>query len=198
MEKAEGNEAVFLMKDKYEGYPFDYELRAIFRAEGSRLTVTYRVCSLNETPIYCSIGSHEAYFTPGKIEDYRVIFDEPETLALYELIGNQIKKEPVILGENQTELPLKDEYFAVDAMVFPTLKSRGVTLSGNGRKVRVEYPGMPVLMFWKKPGAPYLCIEPWCNAPEFTDTPIEISKKPNYVCLEKGQEFSRTHTVIFG
>ena len=198
VEKAEKDEAVFLMKDKPEGYPFDYELRAIYKAEGRRLLVTYQVDSLNDGPLYFSIGSHEAYAAPGNIEDYTILFDESETLALYELVGNQIKHEPVILAENARELPMKEEYFAIDAMVFRTLKSRGVTLRGNGRKVRVEYPDQPVLMLWRKPGAPFLCIEPWGNSPEFMDTPIQIDRKPGYQCLQKGERFRRTHTIIFG
>ncbi|MBR2053294.1 MAG: aldose 1-epimerase family protein, partial [Clostridia bacterium] len=48
VESATENEAVFLMTDKHEGFPFDYALRAIFRAEGDTLHVTYRVNNLQE------------------------------------------------------------------------------------------------------------------------------------------------------
>lgn len=200
LEEQKENRAVFLMQQKHEGFPWEYDLRAIFSAEGATLSVSYEMTSRDERPFCFSFGAHEAYATPEGIEDYEIVFDEAETLADYVLDGNLIKREPVIMAENARTLPLKYEYFAVDALVFRTLKSRGVTLRGGKeqRTVRVEFPEHPVCMFWTKPGAGYICIEPWCNAPDFVDADFRIDQKPGFMRLEKGQRVTRRHTITVG
>ena len=126
-------------------------------------------------------------------------FAQPETLAVSELVGNLIKREPVIMAEDAKELALKTEYFAVDALVFPSLKSRSVTLksSASAKRIRVDYEGMDVLMLWTKPGADYICIEPWCNAPDYVDADMQIAHKPGMIRLQPGETADRTHTVTF-
>ena len=86
---------------------------------------------------------------------------------------------------------------AVDALVLRTLKSRGVTVRStlHGRTVRVEYAGCDVLMLWTKPDAGYICIEPWCNAPDFVDADERIDRKPGFMPLAAGEARSHTHTI---
>ena len=198
-EKADKAEAIFLLTQRHEGFPFDYELRARYALEGNALSVSYEVKNLDGRAFYYSVGSHEAWATPGGLEKYTVAFDEEEKLEDYVLVGNLIKREPQVMTEKAKELPLKTEYFAVDALVFPTLKSRGVTLknSVNAKMIRVEYEGMDVLMLWTKPGADYICIEPWCNAPDFVDADMQIEHKPGMIRLAPGETVKKTHTVRF-
>lgn len=200
VENAGENQATFLIQQKDPGFPFEYDLRATFTVEGKQLDVNYTVSSRDERPFCFSIGSHEAYATPGGIENFEIVFDEEEKLEHFVLDGNLNNHETVVLAEKTKVLPLKYEYFAVDALVFRKLKSRGVTLRGgkDGRTVRVDYPDHPILMLWTKPGAPYICIEPWCNGPDFTDAPAAIDQKPGFMRLEKGQSISRHHVITIG
>ena len=200
VEETAENKAVFLLQEKDPGFPFDYDLRAIFTAEENHLSIAFAISSRDEKPFYFSIGSHEAYATPEGIEDYEIVFDEEEKLEDYVLDGNLILRQPKIMAEKAKSLPLKYEYFAVDALVFRTLKSRGVTLRGGkaGHTVRVDFPEHDVLMFWTKPGANYICIEPWCNAPDFVDADHRIDHKPGFMRLEKGQTITRRHTITLG
>ena len=197
VEETGPEKAVFLMPEQHPGFPFKYALRAIFELKGNSLSITYRVSNLDERVFWYGIGSHEAYATPGGLEAYQIRFDEKETLANSELVGNLIKPEPVIMAEDTDVLPLKTEYFAVDALVFRTLKSRGVTLTSSlhDRKIRVDFPGHDVLMFWTKPGADYICIEPWCNAPDLLDSDMQIEHKPGCIRLAPGETADRTHTI---
>ena len=200
VEDTKDNQATFLTQHKDEGFPFEYDLRAIFTVEDSRLDVKYAVTSRDETPFMFGMGAHEAYATPGGIEDYEIVFDEEEKLDNYPLVGNLTLREPVTMAEKTHVLPLKYEYFAVDALVFRTLKSKGVTLRGGkeGHTIRVEFPDHPVLMFWTKPGAGYICIEPWCNGPDFVDADARIDRKPGFMRLEKGQTIARHHIITVG
>ena len=200
VETREADAAVLLLNVPNPGFPFAYELRAGYRLEGSALRVTYTVRNLDSRDFLCSLGSHEAWAIEGPLEDYTLVFDRPETLANYQLVGNLIKTEPEILAQNITELPLKTEYFAVDALVFPHLVSRGATLRSDrhSHSVRMDYEGMDVLMLWTKPGARYFCIEPWCNAPDYMDTDQQLEHKPGMLRVAPGGEVSRTHLITLG
>ena len=200
VESVKEQEAVFLMTDKTEGFPFEYALRAIYTLDGNTLQVCYQVNNLQKDAFCFSIGAHEAYLLPGGIEEYAVYFDEEERLDRYVIEGNCILPTPVCMAESTKVLPLRYSDYTVDALVFKHLKSKGVTIrGGDGRSVRVEAPEHPVTMFWTKPNmnAPYLCIEPWCNAPDMIDAPYEIDQKFGFIRLEGGQEVKRLHRITF-
>ncbi len=197
VEEVQDNRVTFLLREKNEGFPFEYDLRASFTVEGNQLDVNYAVTSRDERPFCFSIGSHEAYATPGGIETYEVVFDEEETLAHSILEGALNTHDTVIVKDHTRVLPLKYEYFSVDVLVFRSLRSRGVTLRSteHDRTLRVDYPDCPFLLLWTKPGAPYICIEPWCNGPDFVDAPKEIDRKPGFVRVEKGQTVTKRHVI---
>lgn len=199
VESQEADRAVFLLTEKHPGFPFDYEFRAAYTLKENALEIAYTVKNTGDRVFWYSVGSHEAWATPGGLERYTVVFDQPEKLDCSVLYGNLIGREPVTMAENAGELALKTEYFQVDALVFQNLKSRGVTLknSVNDRKIRVDYEGMDVLMLWTKPGADYICIEPWCNAPDYVDADMQIEHKPGCIRLAPGEEVTKTHTVTF-
>ena len=199
VERADQDCAVFLLGERQPGFPFRYELRATYRLEGAAIAVSYAVSNLDERTFWYSVGSHEAWATPGGLEKYTVEFECPERLAVSELEGNLIRREPVLMAENAKELPLRTEYFKVDALVFPSLKSRSGTLknSRDDKRIRVDYAGMDVLMLWTKPGADYICIEPWCNAPDYVDSTMRIEEKPGMIRLGPGQTETRTHRITF-
>ena len=200
VEETKMDQATFLLQEKNEGFPFEYDLRATYTVKGCQLEVSYAVTSRDDRPFCFSIGSHEAYATPEGIEDYEIVFDEVETLNHSILEGALNSHETVLIKENTRVLPLKYEYFSVDALVFRDLKSRGVVLRSKSheRSIRVEYPQCPFLLLWTKPGAPYICIEPWCNGPDMVDAPSEIDQKPGFMRLEKGETIVRTHVITIG
>jgi galactose mutarotase-like enzyme len=197
VESAEETALTLLTNETHEGFPFAYELRVRFVLEESSLLVTYETANLDSRAFYFSVGAHEAYATPEGIEAYSIVFDEAETLQNFVLEGNLIKRQPVVMAENTRELPLLYKYFTVDALVFRTLKSRGVTLRSrlHDRELRVDFPEHDTLMFWTKPNAGYICIEPWCNAPDFVDADCRIDHKPGFIRLMPGNTVARRHTI---
>ena len=197
VESAGKDTATFLTDKTDEGFPFAYELRARFTLETAALLVTYEVNNRDSRAFWFSVGAHEAYATPEGIEAYSVVFDEAETLENSVLDGNLIRRESVVIAENTRELPLLYRYFAVDALVFRTLKSRGVTLRSklHHREIRVDFPEHGALLFWTKPNAGYICIEPWCNAPDFVDADLRIDHKPGFIRLSPGETSARRHTI---
>ena len=178
-------------------YPFRYEFRVIYTLSGSDLRIDYKVKNLSEGELLFSVGAHEGYACPEGIEEYSVLFEEPETLDSTVLHGNLLSDETVHLGVNVRELPLKYDYFAVDALVFLSLRSRSVTLLNRktGAKIGVAFPGHDAFLLWTKPGAKYICIEPWCGCPDFVGDDSRLEHKRMMIRLKANEEATRSHVV---
>jgi galactose mutarotase-like enzyme len=198
-----GDAAVFELKsnENTKGmYPFDFVFRAIYKLIDNSLKVTYSVKNTGEDIMFFSVGAHEAYATPEGIEDYKIVFDRPETLRAYILDGNLLEHNYVTLLENKTEFPLLDRYFAVDALVFKHINSHGVTLinKSGDRKVNVKFDGYDYFLLWHKHGAPYICIEPWAGIQDPVDSDMILEHKEGIKYAVPGETFKRTHLITFG
>ena len=202
VETASENSATFLLKSNDETkkcYPFDFELRVIYSLIENELTVTYDIKNTTDGDMYFSIGSHEAYSCPDGISEWSVIFDKEEDLIATPVDGPLLTYDENVLAKNTRILPLKDEYFEIDALVFQNLKSRKLTLKNDkiGYQIGLDFDGFPYLLIWTKPNAKYICLEPWCGIPDFLDSDFDITKKKGIICLRKGENATRTHKILF-
>jgi galactose mutarotase-like enzyme len=60
------------------------------------------------------------------------------------------------------DLAPRDALFEDDALIFDALRGHGLTYGGpEGPRLRLEFPDTPYLGIWTKPGAGFLCLEPW-------------------------------------
>ena len=59
----------------------------------------------------------------------------------------------------------------------------------------MDYTGAPHLGIWQKPGAPYVCIEPWCGLPDLDSHNGRIEEKYAINALEAGGIFNWTNTI---
>lgn len=178
-------------------FPFDYELRVTYTLTDNKICVGYSVKNVGSGDMYFSIGSHEGYACIGGIEEYSLIFDKSENFVCNVLNGNLLEYNTYSVGEGR-ELPLKYDFFTIDALTFLNLKSRGVNLvhRPSGRSLRVEFDGFNYLFVWTKPNANYICVEPWCGIPDFVDSNYDITQKRGIVKLEANAEKVLTHSII--
>ncbi len=202
VESKSETKVTFLLKSDeqtLEIYPFEFELRATYSLNDNALTVEYEAKNLSSDIMYAALGSHEAYSCPEGIEDYDLIFEKKETLKTHLIEGPLVSKETKTVLLDGDTLPLKYEYFEIDALVFTDIKSRAVTLKNrnNGKTVSVSYPDCDYLLIWTKPGAPFVCIEPWSCCPGFVDDAYEIAKKPGIKEIKPNSAFATTHTIRF-
>ncbi|MBR5155979.1 MAG: aldose 1-epimerase family protein [Clostridia bacterium] len=200
LEYSDPEKAVFLLRSNEESlkhFPFEYELRIIYTLDESKVNVEYNVKNLSKGDMYFSIGSHEGYACPEGIEEYSIMFDECEDLDSSILNGNLLEYKTINVGKNTHELPLKYEYFAVDALVFLNLKSRKVALKNRatGDMVEVDFNGADYLLLWTKPGANYICIEPWSGVPDFVDSDCDITHKKGITKLSANDTYVKKHSI---
>ncbi|MBQ9162516.1 MAG: aldose 1-epimerase family protein [Clostridia bacterium] len=200
LESADDTRAVFLHTSDDETraqFPFDYELRVIFTLEEKSLRVDYAVKNTGKGDMYFNIGGHEGYATPEGIEEYDVIFSDSISLYASQLEENLLSDKTVTVMEDASVLPLKEEYFAVDALIFRDIDSRSLTLRNrnSGRALRVDYPDAEHLLLWQVMGAPYICIEPWNGLPDVVGSGYDITQKVGITALSAGDEFVFSHTL---
>lgn len=176
-------------------YPFAFQFDADYRIEGAALTMALSATNRGETDMPVSLGYHPAFVWPLPYgEDraaHRIHFDEeePETLALLGdgLIVSEDRPSPV----EGRDLPLRDNLFEDDALIWRTLRSRGCLYGAEaGPQLRVDWSDMPSLGIWTKPGAPYVCIEPWAGIADRADFDGEIWDKPGMHRLARGESLS--------
>ena len=106
-------------------------------------------------------------------------FDQVETCPYLQSNGIGISRKRHELLVNTDILRLSTNLFDVDALIFRGLKSRAVTLRSKRSKksVRVEFPSFACLGIWSKPGASYVCVEPWYGIDDFSDSAGDVMSK---------------------
>lgn len=194
------NYVTFLLRSDEESkkcYPFDYALRITYTLEGKRLQVRYAVENLSEDTMYFSIGSHEGYYCPEGIEEYDVILPAPETLDSSVLEGPVLGKEKQRIITDSDTIALKYDYFTVDALVFKNMKARSVILRhrNSERAVQVSFPDRDYFLLWTKPGAPYICLEPWSGISDSIDCDQNLKTKEGILSVAAGETYVSTHWI---
>ncbi len=172
-----------------ECYPFHFRLVVTFALFGNRLEITHTVCNDSKEQMFFSIGAH-----PGlccEMLDY-LIFEKEETSHAYQLGGSALlmdEKRSIPFEGNR--LAITPHMFDHDALIFDDLCSRSVVLKSDRhpRQVKVDYFNAPCLGIWAKPGAPYVCIEPWYGIDDSTHVTGELSQKPQIRSLASGEMF---------
>ncbi len=185
-------------EETLEIYPFKFEFRAVFTVIGSSLRVEYRVKNLSDGDMYFSVGGHEAYATPGGVEDYDIIFPYNEDLNTILIEGPLVTDETLNVGKNTNFLPIYEKYFDLDTIFFRNLKSKEVLVKNRKteRFIKVEYPDCDFIAFWHEIGADFLCIEPWSALPDHVNNvEYDIRKREGITCLASDGEYSNTHII---
>ena len=95
-------------------------------------------------------------------------------------------------------LTLSHDMFDADAMIFPDGAGDALTYGpADGPHLRFTFENLPNLAIWQKPGAPYLCIEPWhgLNAP--LGAGPDMTERPATIVLAAGAVAEFAFAVTF-
>jgi galactose mutarotase-like enzyme len=179
-------------------YPFEFELRIIYALAGSTLSIEYAVRNTGSSPMPFSIGAHPAFNLHGPVDECFLEFEKAESLNTVLLSGKGLlTNETAPVLKNANILPLSKTLFDHDALIFLNAKSKKITLGAKNspRRLTVEFSGFPQLGIWAKPGAPFVCIEPWYGYADPEQPYGDITNKPGILQLAAGESFSCTHRV---
>lgn len=161
---------IFALGDSAEtrrAYPFAFRLEIAFRLSGATLHTEARVINPGDAPLPASFGFHPAFAWPlpyGEPRDaHRIVFsaDEPDALRAVAADGTIAaagKPSPL----DGRVLHLDDALFARDALVWDHVHSDRVNYGAEtGPQLDIAFPDTPMLGIWSRPGARFICVEPW-------------------------------------
>lgn len=179
-------------------YPYEFDLTVTFTLEGNALKVTHRIKNKNSKVMYASLGAHPAFNCA--IGD-RLVFSENETLSTekIDLVKSLRLPNTIPVLDNEKVITVTEDIFNEDALILKDFKSEQITLESDNhqRKVVFHLGCAPYLGIWAKPGAPYVCIEPWCGVNDSTEKKDDFSQKDGINRIEIGEEFIYTWKAEF-
>ena len=201
-------EVTFRLADNAETravYPFAFELTVTFALDAEGLTITAKVRNTGDTPMPFSIGYHPAFAWPlpegGDKLAHTITFAEDEPAGIRRLDADGLMAASEATPVADRILPLSPDLFESDAIIWDKLHSESVTYrSPNGPALEIAWESMPYLGIWQKPGAHFICIEPWAGHADPAGFGSEISEKPGIVMLRPGEHraFPMAITLISG
>jgi galactose mutarotase-like enzyme len=196
--------ATFVLRDSEATraiYPFPFELRVTYALDALTLQVTYEVLNPGPEPLPMSLGAHPAFRWPLlpdlPREGHVIKFELPEREPIRRLdpVG-LLRPEPQPTPVVERLLELKDDLFREDVLVFDRLRSRRLRFeSPGGLGLQVEWRGFQHLGIWTRPGAPFLCIEPWQGMASEASFDGEFSTKPGVVLIPPASQRAFAYAV---
>ena len=182
-------------------YPFDFCLSVEHSLDGPALTVAATVENRGETPMPFGLGFHPAFLWPlpgGEGRPHVVTLDngaEPLRQPLENGLLSQVR-DPSPFDKGR--LLLAHDLFEHDALVFPEGAGDGLTYAAEGGPaLRFHFEALPNLALWTKPGAPFLCIEPWHGTAAEYSGSRELKDRPYTTTLPAGESRRFAFTVTF-
>jgi galactose mutarotase-like enzyme len=176
-----------------EVYPFAFMLDAAFALAGATLSIEVTVTNRGDEPMPASFGFHPAFAWPlpfgRRREDHRIVFAKDEPGALAAIVkGGWIAEEAWPSPLDGRVLKLSDDLFERDALVWDGLESRSLRYDGGeGPGLEIGFEGMPRLGIWTKPGARFVCVEPWHGIADPIGFTGEIWDKPGMLRFAPGE-----------
>lgn len=196
-----GNSMSFVLnatEDTLKIYPYNFELTVTYSIEGSTLSVSHNIKNCSDDIMYFSLGAHPAFACA--IGDV-LSFDKNETLYTEKIDLEKSLRLPekLLVLDNEKDIIITKDIFNEDALILSGIKSENITLkvSECNRKVIFNLGGAPYLGIWAKPGAPYVCIEPWCGINDSQIKKDDFSQKDGINSINPDEIFNFTWKAEF-
>ncbi|MCB0602056.1 MAG: aldose 1-epimerase family protein [Saprospiraceae bacterium] len=183
-------------------YPFAFQFDAIYTLEKNKLYITYEISNPGEEPLLFSLGAHPAFNVPvlpdTRRSDYGLRFETAETTDRILIADGLRTGETSRILDDAQLLPITDDLFDQDALIFASLRSEELSLIGpEDQEIwKFGFSGFPYLGIWSKSKeAPFVCIEPWHGVADEVNYEGPFHLKDGIIALPGKAEFTCTHWV---
>ncbi len=200
------DEAVFFLQDTAETrevYPFSFILNITYILHEQTLDICFKVENPSCTDkLYYSVGAHPAFNLFSWPDSGVQLCMEREQYTIYHIdpaSGGIMKDQPETLKTSGGLLPLSESLFERDALIFDDADVQQVTLlQPAGAPLTVTSDGFSSYGIWKKPGAPFVCLEPWLGRCFNRGFDGELQDKYGEQMLLPGQSHKVSYRIALG
>lgn len=178
MVSQELSKITFIQKNDAETkkiYPYKFKVAVTFELIEKSIKVTHTVFNENDKVMYYSLGAHPAFNC--NIGD-TLAFESNEDLDTISIDEQSLRVADTIpVLRNNNLITITNDIFNNDALIFSGMKSKYITLISGDKHIKFDYSDCPYLGIWAKPGAPYVCIEPWWGVNDSHEVKHDFSEK---------------------
>ncbi|RDJ20441.1 aldose 1-epimerase family protein [Bosea caraganae] len=183
-------------------YPFAFTFDMAYRLEGMTLVLEARIENRGDRPMPFCFGHHPAFPWPLPGADglpHQIHLDGPRAPKHLRIDGDGLLQPEVHASVfKDGVLTLDHAYFADDALIYAEGTGSSLWYGAKGHPgVRVDCPDMPHLGIWTKPGAPYICIEPWHGLPSAAAVEEPLDRRPGAITLAPGEATTLAMRLAF-
>jgi galactose mutarotase-like enzyme len=183
-----------------EKYPFPFRFEVAYAATDASLAITFTIVNPAGEILPASMGGHPAFRWPlagGTAKNDHVLeFSDAEPSPIRRVAGGLLRPESFPSPISGRTLRLDESLFADDAIILETVASRSVRFAAAGLPgLEVSWDGFLQLGLWMKPGADFLCIEPWAGYASPAGFDSEFADKPGLLLIPPGERRTARYTI---
>ena len=113
------------------------------------------------------------------------------------LVGTEYARNTML---DKRRIAIGPDTFNNDALIMKGLTSHKISLKNKETGkilLTMDYTGFPYLSIWSKPGAPFICIEPWFSTADTIQSTGVFIQKQDIIALKPKETFECKYTVEF-
>ncbi|CAH1653334.1 aldose 1-epimerase family protein [Chelatococcus asaccharovorans] len=182
-------------------YPFDFDLKLDYSLGADGLRIAATITNPGSEVLPASFGFHPGFRWPlesGVPKDsYTVSFPEDRSLTTKRPVQGFFTDESAVVELPNGHLALTDDLFVGGGLFIVAPQSSHVRFGAPAGRLalKIGYENCPDVMLWMKPGAEFLCIEPWHGRPDPLGFSGDFRGKPGLASIAPGQSVVVAMTV---
>ena len=182
-------------------YPFKFEFITNYKLVDNQIIITHTVINKDQSTMFFSLGGHPAFNCPleasESYDSYYLEFTPTTEAQSYTLTALGLLTGQTKTVFEESRIQLTPHIFDEDALVFKSIQSKEISLvhQQKGKILSLIPNDFPDLGIWAKPGAPFVCIEPWLGYADTIDASGELAEKEGIQKLESGQSRAFSYEI---
>lgn len=187
-----------------KSYPFDFRFEAAHILKENILTVEWCITNTGNEDMLFSVGGHPGFalYGYGEGESYYLNFFTEEPLKRIQInMETGLAEQHTVYEQNleSGRCEINEGLFEHDALIYENnqVKKLGIEYSDGRPYITLNCEKFPDLGIWKKPEAPFLCIEPWYGRCDNNDTDGRLESSPGVITLQPKQDFRTSYSIEF-
>ena len=178
------------------------------RLDGDKVDIQWQVKNTGDHPMHFTIGGHPGFNVPvlpdTEYSDYALKFaedqDELHFIHIDMNTGTGLPDKVYTMPLTDHKYQLRKDLFDLDALVFDggQIRQAGIVMPDGSDYLTLLCDGFPNFGIWAAPGAPFVCLEPWCGRCDNFGYEGELQDKPGINSLNVYETFKKVYSIVIG